>query len=165
MSALNSRLSQDPRWTRHHRTVVEGWMSADVVIERQQGVPVWDPVSNDLISGSIVELWRGAARVQGNKDWRVRNIQSASDPQFDQFVRVQIPLDGANPPPRVEAMDIIRVVPPDDPNSQWYHDPDLEFWTMRVRNTVNSSNPWLRNILAVIDVTETDQPRPEAAPS
>lgn len=164
MSALNSRRSLDPRWIVHHRSVPEGYMIVSIVVERIFGVPVWDPETNELVEGSgLEEIWRGRARVQANKDWRVRNIATASDPQQVHYVRVQIPLRKDNIPPHFHTQDIIRVLEPEDPSSQWgeLFDEDLLNYTLRVRNPLNSSNPWVRNILCVVDLSESRDPRPQ----
>lgn len=160
MSALNSRRSMDPRWITRHRSVPEGWMNADLMIQRTQADPEWDSTTNELVGGGLQELWTGRGRVQPNKDWRVRNIESASDPQQNQYVRVQIPLRKNGTVPHLHTNDIVRALP-DDPDSAWYYDDQLEFFTLRVRNPINSSNPWVRNILCISDLSESDQPRPE----
>lgn len=162
MSALNSRRSLDPRWIVHHRSVPEGWMSVRILAQRAIGVPTWDPETNELTNGNLETIWYGRARVQSNKDWRVRNVQTASDPQQVHYVRVQIPLRKNGIPPHFHSQDIIRVLEPLDPTTQWgeLFDEDLTQYTLRVRNAINSSNPWVRNILCAVDLSESSEPRP-----
>lgn len=162
MSVLNSRRSMDPRWIVHHRSVPEGWMNADLIIQRVLADPVWDPDTNQLVDGGLEDLWSGRGRVQPNKDWRVRSVQSASDPQQDQYVRVQIPLRKNGTVPHLHTSDIIRAFPDENEDSVWFYDDQLEHYTFRVRNPINSSNPWVRNILCIADLSESGQPRPEA---
>lgn len=161
MSVLNSRRSMDPRWITWHRTVPEGWMNADVVIQRADVDPVWNPETNELVGEGLTDLWEGRARIQPNKDWRVRNVQSASDPQQDQYVRVQIPLRKDGVVPHFYPGDIIRARA-DDPDSIWFYDGKLDRFTLRLRNPINSSNPWVRNLLCIADLSESDLPGLEA---
>lgn len=134
-------------------------MIASIEIYRQEDArPRWDEESGELIGGGLETLWTGQARVQDNKDWRARAVRAASDPQLVHYVRVQIPLlqhdEGITTRvPHLRRGDLIRVVEP-DPDSFWALDPDLSKWVLRIRNTVNSSNPWLRNILCGVDPTE-----------
>lgn len=150
---LNRRRSLDPRWMYHHRSVPAGWMAAQVQITRRSSTQgEWDPVTGTLTTEREL-VWEGPARIQPNKDWRVRYVESGTDQQLMQIVRVQIPLRDSNPPPLIKAMDIITVMR-SDPASQWTPDTDLPHWRMVVRNMLNSSNPWLRNISAVVDVSD-----------
>lgn len=151
---LNLRPSQDKRWRTHHRLAAEGWMSADIAIYREfnPGEVRWDAETNEIVGSQFEMLWTGRARVQPNKDWRARSVESASDPEMVQYIRVQIPLKKDGPVPHLNVADIIRVLPP-DPAGTWEHDRDLESWIFRVRNTGNSSNNWLRNILCGTDLS------------
>jgi hypothetical protein len=121
--------------------------------------PRWDADTNELDNDGLELLWSGMARVQDNKDWRARTAEAANDPQMIQYVRVQIPLDQhlqdgtVNRVPHLDVGDLVRVVEP-DPESSWALDPDLSNWVLRIRNTMNSSNPWLRNLLCGVDMTE-----------
>lgn len=154
--ALNARRSLDPRWLTHHRRVVKGFMLREVVIfalSTDAPAARWDPLTNTLVGGDRQLLWEGQARIQGNKDWRARSITSASDPQMVQYVRVQIPFGPDNPVPHIP-VDAVVEVQPVDPDSTWVHDDDIMAWTLRVRNSVNSSNPWVRNLLCGTDVSE-----------
>lgn len=152
--SLNSRRSMDKRWITHHRNVTHGFMISQVKIARiSQGVPFWDPETGEIAGDGLTVLWEGRARLQDNKDWRARDVLTASDPQMVQFIRVQIPLREDGPVPHFEVDDYVLVQPP-DPQSTWTHDLDLQSWTLRLRNSLNSSYPWLRNLLCSVDVSE-----------
>lgn len=152
--AVNARWSLDPRWMLHHRRVPKGFMLRGIEIHVQNApVSGWDPETNELIGGGTSVIWTGKARIQGNKDWRARSVRSGNDPQMVHYVRVQIPFGPNNPVPHIPVDSIIKIMPP-DPDSTWPQDDDLGSYTLRVRNTVNSSNPWLRNLLCGADVSE-----------
>lgn len=151
---VNARRSLDPRWLTHHRRVPKGFMLRDIEIHVQDSsVSGWDPETNELIGGGTSTIWTGKARIQGNKDWRARSVLSAGDPQMVHYVRVQIPFGPDNPVPHIPVNAVIKIMPP-DPDSTWPQDDDLGSYTLRVRNTVNNSNPWLRNLLCGTDVSE-----------
>jgi hypothetical protein len=152
--ALHLRRALDPRWLTHHRRVARGFMTRQIEIHVQiTPAAGWDPVTDTLTGGGTTLLWTGEARVQGNKDWRARSVLAAQDPQMVHYVRVQIPFDEDNEVPDIPVDAIIKILPP-DPDSTWAHDDDLGTHLLRVRNNVNSSNPWLRNLLCGVDVSE-----------
>lgn len=152
--SLNSRRAMDRRWLTHHRNVTHGFMIAQVQIVRaSEPLPVWNPQTGELEGGDYLPIWSGRARLQSNKDWRARYVQSANNPEIAAFIRVQIPLSKDGPVPHFKPMDMIFVQPP-DPASEWRLDLDQGNWTLRLRNALNSSNPWLRNLLAVVDIGE-----------
>lgn len=152
--ALNARRAIDPRWLTHHRRTAEGFMLRTIEIYVQDSPAAgWDPATNELIGGTRTMIWDGRARVQGNKDWRARSVLAAGDPQMVHYVRVQIPFTKDGPVPHIP-VDAIIEVKAADPDSNWRHDDDLGAYTLRVRNTVNSSNPWVRNLLCGVDVSE-----------
>lgn len=156
--SLNARRALDPRWITNHAIVPKGFMIATITIHRVvDGRAEWDPATGDVSPDNFETVWTGQARIQGNKDWRARHVESAVDPQMVHYARIQIPLTSDNRPPVIETDDVIFATPP-DPNSTWRHDEDLSRYTFRVRNTLNSSNPWIRNILCGVDLTE--QPNP-----
>lgn len=160
---LNRRHSFDPRWMTYHRKVVRGPMMSTIQWWRPEGDLRWDAQTNELAGAAKILLWEGPARVQDNKDWRARDAHSASDPQMLQYVRVQIPLDDpdAGPPPPLNVQDIGIVVDAEvSSNSSWPLDRELSRWRLHVRNTLNSSYPWLRNVLCVIDLS-ADTPIPQ----
>lgn len=121
--------------------------------------PRWDADTGQVTGVEEVFLWEGRARVQDNKDWRARHVRSASDPQIVQYVRVQIPLKRnyqsglVDRVPHIYPGDIVEVLDA-DVMSAYDLDPDLSSWRLRVRNSVNSSYPWLRNLLCGTDVSE-----------
>src|SRR5690554_1165573 len=120
----------------HHRRVPKGFMLRGIEIHVQNApVSGWDPETNELIGGGTSVIWTGNA------------------PQMLHYVRVQIPFGPNNPVPHIPVDSIIKIMPP-DPDSTWPQDDDLGSYTLRVRNTINSSNPWLRNLLCGADVSE-----------
>src|SRR5690625_438301 len=150
---INARPSLDPRWVYRHRSVPFGFMSVPVTItRREEGPPVWNPETGTL-EGSSVFVWQGPARIQPNKDWRVRYVESGTDPQLMHIVRVQIPLRPDNMPPLIKGADIITIDAPDEA-STWVPDEDLSRWRLIVRNMINSSNAWVRNNSAVVDLSD-----------
>lgn len=152
--SLNARRALDARWLQHHSIVPKGFMIAQISIHRVvNGRAEWDPATGDVVGPNSEFVWTGQARVQDNKDWRARNVEAGTDPQMVQYARIQIPITPDNRPPIIEVNDIIYVLPP-DPESTWRHDPDLSRYTFHVRNSMNSSNPWLRNLLCGVDMTE-----------
>lgn len=151
---LNARRSLDPRWIRHHRLVPEGFMIHDVVLYRMSGDPVvLDPTTGEYSGGDLVELWRGPARIQPNKDWRARTVESGSDPQMLQYTRVQIPLSKSGPVPDIRVQDIVAVQEMED-TTDWVFNHTLHSWTLYVRNALNSSNRWLYNLLCSSDLSD-----------
>lgn len=151
---LNARRSMDRRWLTHHRNVTHGFMIAQVQIVRSEvPYPEWNPETGELVGPGNTEIWSGRARLQDNKDWRARYVESGNDPEVDQFVRVQIPLEKDGAVPHFRPMDMIFVQPPRE-ETEWRLDLDQVNWTLRLRNVMNSSNPWLRNLLAVVDMSE-----------
>lgn len=158
--ALNARRSLDPRWLTHHRRVVKGFMLRDVIIyalDTNAPAAHWDPETNTMVGEERQLLWEGQARIQGNKDWRARSVEAGGDPQMVHYVRVQIPFGPDNPVPHIPVAALIEVQPVPS-ESTWVHDDDIMAWTLRVRNSVNNSNPWVRNLLCGTDVSEAPIP-------
>ena len=152
---LNARRTLDARWMEHHRKTVKGFMISHIEIYRGAEDPRWDAATDSIVGPEPVLLWKGPARLQANKDWRARDVRSASDPQMIQFIRVQVPMNDpvAGRVPHLRPSDTIRVLDGHVPDN-WELDPDLARWRLRVRNTLNSSYPWLRNILCGVDISD-----------
>lgn len=117
----------------------------------------WDP-DTGINGPQPVQLWEGRARVQDNKDWRARHVRSASDPEMLQYTRVQIPIkqhEGGitERVPHFYTGDIVEVLDA-AVMSAYDLDLDLSSWRLRVRNSMNSSYPWLRNLLCGVDISE-----------
>lgn len=154
---LNGRRSLDPRWIKHHRRVPEGFMIHDIVIYRMSEDPVvLDPATGQYSGGELLPLWSGKARIQPNKDWRARTVESGSDPQMLQYTRVQIPLKADNPVPTLRVQDIIAAQEMED-TDDWVFNNTLTAWTMYIRNAENSSNRWLYNILCNSDLSDMEE--------
>jgi len=131
-------------------------MLAPITITRRTNTPpVWDPETG-TIQDSSEFVWAGPARLQPNKDWRVRYVESGTDPQLMHIVRVQTPLRPDNMPPLIKGADIITIDAPDEA-STWVPDEDLSRWRLIVRNMINSSNAWVRNISAVVDLSDPQE--------
>lgn len=131
-------------------------MIHDIVIYRMSGDPVsLNPETGEVSGGDLTELWRGPARIQPNKDWRARTVESANDPQMVQYTRVQIPLSKSGPVPNIRVQDIIAVQQMQD-TQDWVFNHTLEAWTLFVRNAQNSSNRWLYNLLCSADLSDME---------
>lgn len=151
---LNMRRALDPRWSRHHKSVPEGFMIHPVIIYRMDGTtPSMDPVTGEITGGDLLTIWTGDARIQPNKDWRARFVESASDPQMVHYTRVQIPAPTLTPPPSFRVGDLVVAQEVED-TEDWTFNHDLSAWTMFVRNVQNSSNRWLVNLLCAADLSD-----------
>lgn len=143
---LNTRRSSDSRWANHHRSVMEGWQWAIILIVRRdtETSPVWDPVTNEVTGDGLKFIYWGAARVTPNKDWRARRHNGEDSPMVQQAMRVQAPM--ALCPPLLTSDIIGTYTGP--------YDPSIERYIMRVRNPTQSSNAWGRSVLVDVDTTE-----------
>lgn len=152
--ALNSRRALDPRWIVHHRSVPEGFMIHGVTLWRMETArPEWDPETGGITGGELIPLWTGRARIQPNKDWRARYVESGSDPQMVHYIRVQIPLRKNGEPPIIRPYDVFTAADPPD-TDDWNFNHDLDAWTLYVRNSTNSSNRWVYNLLCGTDISD-----------
>lgn len=132
-------------------------MIHDIVIYRMSDDPVvLDPETGEYSGGDLVQLWSGKARIQPNKDWRARTVESASDPQMLQYTRVQIPLSKDGPVPTIRVQDVIAVQEMED-TDDWVFNHTLDAWTLYVRNALNSSNRWLYNLLCSSDLSDVEE--------
>lgn len=132
-------------------------MIHDIVIYRMSGGTIsLDPETGEVSGGELFELWRGNARIQPNKDWRARGVESGSDPQMVQYTRIQIPLNKQGPVPDIRVQDIIAVQEMKD-TEDWVFNHTLHSWTLFVRNAQNSSNRWLYNLLCSADLSDMEQ--------
>ncbi|MCP9209723.1 DUF6093 family protein [Streptomyces sp. NEAU-Y11] len=164
MASLNRRMSLDPRWSWHQRSVPRGHMNAAIEILRrpgQGGDYGFDPTTGGLTIPDehggrkfpeIILLYRGPGRIANNKDWRARVRTQRGDMGTDQAIRVQAPIRTCPP---VYANDLVRAVQPDPGDPELGHlvlgDPELTHYILHVRNPLMSSNAWLRNILCDVD--------------
>lgn len=153
---LHGRRSLDPRWIRHHRSVPEGWMIHPVIIYRRgSGVPTLDPVTGEVTGVEMEQIWEGRARIQPNKDWRARFVESANDPQMVHYTRVQIPVRTGEQPPTFRVGDTLIAQDVQD-TTDWVYNHDLKGWMLYVRNAQNSSNRWLVNLLCAADLSDVE---------
>ena len=142
---LNARPSSDVRWAMRHRSVMEGWQWATVlVVRRATTATTWNPETNETTGEGLTALYYGQARIIPNQAWRARRHNGEDSPMVQQAVLVQMPM--AECPP-VLTSDIIGSYgsPFDD---------QLGRYVMRVRNPTQSSNPWGRSVLTDVDTTE-----------
>lgn len=148
---LNDRVMMHTNWPLHHRRVVNGSMKATIRILRRNTdgseAVEWDPVTGGVSTGVTI-LWTGKARVQHNKDWRARRRSGRGDMMIQHAFRVQIPHRGV---PFIDAEDVVQII-------RSPYDPDLERYTLYVRNSTVGSNPFNQNLLCDFDVTYTDGP-------
>ncbi|MBD3004515.1 hypothetical protein IEJ02_10465 [Streptomyces sp. 5-10] len=86
-------------------------------------------------------LYRGQARGANNKDWRARVRTTQGESGTVHAFRVQVPQRECPP---IHAHDVIRFVsvPPDM---------ELLHHVFHVRNSMTSSNAWVRNLLCDLD--------------
>jgi hypothetical protein len=155
--SLNARRSLDPRWIRHHRSVVEGFMIHPIQILRMApGRQSWDPLTQTIVGGEPEEIWAGPARIQPNKDWRARSVESGVDPQMVHYTRVQISLNKGQPVPHIRVADMVVAQEKTD-TDDWVFNHTLSAWTMFVRNAVNSSNRWVYNLLCSADLSDMEE--------
>lgn len=151
---LHARRALDPRWIVHHRRVPAGFMIHPISIYRMVDQEVVrDPITGEYTVGELTLLWQGDARVQPNKDWRARNVESANDPQMVHYTRVQIQSPRHNPTPTFRVADVVVCEEVTD-TEDWVFNHDLEAWTMYIRNAQNSSNRWLTNLLCSADLSD-----------
>lgn len=123
------------------------------ILRMEEAKPVWDPVTGTITGGALVPIWEGNARIQPNKDWRARSVEAGSDPQMVQYVRVQIPLRKSGVPPVFRPFDVLTS-PEIEDTEDWTFNHDLDAWTMFVRNSINSSNRWVSNLLCGTDLSD-----------
>jgi len=116
-------------------------------------IPSIDPVTGEITGGDLVPIWSGKGRIQPNKDWRARFVESSNDPQMVHFTRVQIPAPRDNPPPTFRVADVVVAQEVED-TEDWVFNHDLAAWTLYVRNAQNSSNRWLVNLLCAGDLSD-----------
>ena len=154
MGLLRGRGTLDPRYFRHATPVIEGDMTAHIVILRPHDgteEPFWDKDLEQWLMPDNDPIWEGMARIQPNKDWRARNREFAREETAEHAVRVQVEfgsntIDGSDGVlPEFRLGDRVRVL--SSP-----HDNALEDYIFTVRNPISSSNAWLRNLLCDVDL-------------
>lgn len=154
--SLNARRSLDPRWIRHHRSVPEGFMIHPIVILRPAaGRQTWDRETLSIVGGELETIWEGYARIQPNKDWRARSVESGVDPQMVHYTRIQISLNKQGPVPDIRVADIVAAQEVQD-NDDWVFNHTLHSWSQFVRNAENSSNRWVYNLLCSADLSDME---------
>ncbi len=127
-----------------------------VIIYRMgDGVPTLDPVTGEVTGVDLNPIWEGDARIQPNKDWRARFVESSNDPQMVHYTRVQIPIRTGEVPPTFRVGDVVAAQDVED-TQDWVYNHDLESWQLFVRNAQNSSNRWLVNLLCAADLSDLE---------
>lgn len=137
---LNKRVAIDPRWTKHHVSVVSGFMLATIkVIRKDPDVkPVYDPATKSW-SGTYTTIFEGKARIQ---PYGIIGDQIvAQDTTGRRLMRVQIEekLTG------IMLDDMLSVEACPD-------DPELLKYSMEVRGSINSSNAWVTDLVCEADL-------------
>lgn len=150
--ALNTRGSVDARWIYHNRGVALALHSADVTIYNEaSSAQDYDPATNTW-TGSKNVKWEGKARIQttGGES----NGGDVYNPTIFQGVRVQIAYGRNQLAGATDAMPDFRMndrmVVTNSP-----YDANLEKFIFTVTGVLNSSSPWEKTLLCVVD-TELD---------
>lgn len=157
MGLLRGRGTLDPRYFRHATPVIEGDMTARIIVLRPHDgtqEPVWNDVTETWEMPENAPVWRGMARIQPNKDWRARNREFALETSAEHAVRVQMNIfknwlvpkpEWPAPPVDIQHGYIIEIE--DNPN-----DRVLENYLMTVRNPMGASDNWHRTLLCDVNI-------------
>jgi hypothetical protein len=138
---LNGRSQIDPRWQTHHGPVVAGFMLASVKFIRKQPnfVRSYDQATSTWNTTGFTTVWQGPARIQ---PYGIIGDQIvAQDTTGRRLMRVQI-----------EAMDSGVMLDDMGIILDGGLDPELTKFTLEVRGTINSSNPWVTDIVCEADL-------------
>lgn len=136
---LNSRTSLDPRWTTHHTPVVVGFMLATIsVIRKGQGQLSYNQ-STGVWTGAFTEIFTGQARVQPYGI--IGDELVAQDTTGRRLMRVQVENLSSN----VQVDDIVTITTSEN-------SPELVNFTLDVRGTITSSNPWVTDLVCEANV-------------
>jgi hypothetical protein len=150
--ALNSRGSVDPRWIFHNRSVALALHLANVSIYNEASSDQqYDPLTNTW-TGSKAIKWEGKARIQP-----IGGATGGGDvynPTMFQGVRVQLAYG------RNELTGVTDTMPDFRMNDRMIvtsapFNAELEKFIFTVTGVLNSSNPWEKTLLCVVD-TELD---------
>lgn len=132
---LNARSSLDPRWTKHHVSVVRGFMLAEIkVIRKNPNVtPTYDQQTQTW-TGGFDQIFTGSARIQ---PYGIIGDQIvAQDTTGRRLMRVQIETKISN----INLDDMLLITACKD-------DPELTSFSLEVRGTIGSSNSWLTDLV------------------
>lgn len=134
-----ARGALDPRWTRHHTPVVAGFMLATIkVIRKTPGAPVTYDQNTGQYTAGVTDVYTGKARIQ--PFGIIGDMVVGQDTTSRRLMRVQI--DSLNTDINVD--DILVV-------TESAEAPELELFTMEVRGTISSSNPWVTDLVCEAD--------------
>lgn len=154
---LNSRSSLDPRWTRHHRKPVVGFMVATIKVTRKDpfGELTYNPVTRQY-GGVFDTIYIGKARIQ---PYGIIGDQIvAQDPTGRRLMRVQL----KDLQTGINLDDTIQII--DSPN-----DPELLGFSLEVRGTIGSSNSWVTDLVCEANLKWSEplivvDPNPDGIP-
>lgn len=137
---VNGRSSLDPRWVDHNRSVVRGFMIADIKIVRLDPngpKPVWNPATKSWTK-TVASVWEGKARVQ--PFGIMGDMVVGQDTTSRRLVNVQVDDKETG----VQVDDTLYIV--NCPTA-----PELETYALEVRGSVMSSNAWVTTIVCEAD--------------
>lgn len=172
--ALNRRLLITDKWMTQHRPVAVGAQVCGVVAWVPKVVDNgWNPLNPDGDtafdeSSSNVDIrYIGTARVQPNKDWRARYIESPAQIPVQHAWRIQLDYDGNRSDPlQPNAVSPIYHELRDTPvgtmirlislgeGETVLRASMLSKFTFFVRNISESSNSWVRTLMCDVDVSD-----------
>lgn len=141
---LHSRSALDPRWTKHHTDVVSSFMLATIEVTRKLSNEqvVYDQETQTY--NNVVEVvWTGKARIQ--PFGIIGDMVVGQDTTSRRLMRVQI--DDLQSGINVD--DMIRVTASADA-------PELELFTLEVRGSISSSNPWVTDLVCEADTKHAE---------
>lgn len=136
---LNNRSSVDPRWTKHHRKPVAGFMLATIsVVRKTPNTSINYNQATGTYTPTTVEVWSGQARIQ--PFGILGDMVVGQDTASRRLMRVQI--DDLEPGINVDDMIMVTDAP---------HAPELVSFILEVRGAISSSNPWVTDLVCEVD--------------
>lgn len=157
--ALANRTLLTPEWAFWHRNSVAGSMMCRVSLTSVSGRynTAWTPKDgfSNVKPVDELEVYRGIARVQPNKDWRARKQKFETEAVTEHAYRIQLAFDGQEledndgnplPFPAIHAEDRVRVIQVQSLRGIEV-DPAIKDLVYIVRNSVAGSNYWVRTLL------------------
>lgn len=133
---LNRRSPLDPRWQKHHTSVPEGFMTAEIRIVRKLNTKkvTYNQETGKYDSDSVELIFEGKARIQPYGI--IGDTLVAQDTTGRRLMRVQVPglLTG------ITLDDMLSVTRCDS-------NPDLTTYSMEIRGAIGSTQAWLTDLV------------------
>jgi hypothetical protein len=133
---LNARTALDPRWQKHHASVPEGFMTAEIKIVRKLNTPKvnYNQTTGKYDTGSVEVIFEGKARIQPYGI--IGDTLVAQDTTGRRLMRVQVPglITG------ITLDDMLSVTRCDS-------NPDLTTYSMEIRGAIGSTQAWLTDLV------------------